>query len=80
MKEGSLRMGASPQTPWLHGAARHYAVPQAEPLHKLYSPEEIITSSQNSWFRSIVAWIVVVWIDMEIIIHQALKLLANLLN
>ena len=33
------RMGASPQTPWLRGAARHYAVHQVEPFIILMQPK-----------------------------------------
>ena len=46
--------GKPPKPPWLHGAARHYAFRQAEP-----------TDKTTTWFGSIVAWIVVVWLGDE---------------
>ena len=52
LKEGSPRMGASPQTPGFVALARHYAIRQAEPvLNKRHESrqgfEEIITSSRT---------------------------------
>ena len=38
------RMGASPQTPWLRGAARHYAVHQVEPFITLMA-----TKNKREW-------------------------------
>ena len=53
--ERFLEWGQAPQTPWLRGAARHYAFRQAEPTDK----------KKTTWFGSIVAWIVVVWLGDE---------------